>query len=302
MDLMRTFFLALNGMQYIKNLMRYYKDFCLVLCTWKGIGDVCIACAYFMQYNEKINKKTKLVICENGCAIAERFGISRENMILVPYKKIVCLDKVIHLTIFRHWINKWSEKKKILVTSPWYYSSYKLANIPGFSALDITKFGVYSGCNDWRPSYPHVKTESFINILSKPYIILNPFSNSNSVPAKIFEEISQRLQEKGYTVYTNLASKQKEIPGTLPLNVSIDELYLLSGEAECIISIRSGILDYIISNTKRIVSVYNDSFAYITPSFYSLEKWETGCEIFNHIYPNSVDIDEIVQEATGNAD
>ncbi|MCI8487693.1 MAG: hypothetical protein HFE36_03170 [Clostridia bacterium] len=293
---------AFKGIRLIRKLMRRNKNYLLILSNLNGIGDICIEMAYFPEYVKMAPNKAKFVVSKLNESLVEQFGVLKENFIMVLCEEIECMEIAMSVSYFKHWTDKWVRNKKIISGNPGYYVDSKLSRVPSISALDIMKFGVYNLSDDCKPCYPHVSSAVERTPLVKPYIIINPYSNSNAVPIELFHTISRKLISAGYHVYTNLAFGQTEIENTVPLNISIQELFLLANDAECIISIRSGVLDYVVSNTKRIICIYNESSAWVTSSFYSLEKWETDCEIFNHVYPNSIDINEIVKEAIGDAD
>ena len=112
-------------------------------------------------------------------------------------------------------------------------------------------------------------------------VVINPYSGSmNKFDTTFFSEISRRLQDKGYTVYTNVVGNQNVIEDTLRLECSIEEMYAICNKIPLVVSVRSGIIDFCISaKTKFFVLYFLDKFKGNGKGFYgqyTLLPWDTG--------------------------
>ena len=109
------------------------------------------------------------------------------------------------------------------------------------------------------------------------------------------------LKSKGLTVYCNVCGNQKIIKGTLPLSCSVQQLYAIVSRADIVISIRSGILDYIVSQCKKIIAIYEDEGFY---HFYSLDAWKAKAKIYEIRYKNDnqalTEIKAIIDDSSSN--
>ena len=111
--------------------------------------------------------------------------------------------------------------------------------------------------------------------------IINPYSNSMSCDSLYFEIIVDYLNKKGMTVYCNLVQGQKPIKGSIPLYCPIEELYSICKKIPLFISLRSGILDYLISTGIDMFVVYTnkgDLAEWISKHF-SLDEWNSNGNI-----------------------
>jgi hypothetical protein len=89
-------------------------------------------------------------------------------------------------------------------------------------------------------------------------VIINPYSNSLAgVGLKLFERIATILQERGYRVFTNTIGEQSALKGTERLDCKIDELFSICKQIPLFISVRSGVLDAIVSSDVNIFVVYD---------------------------------------------
>ena len=87
-------------------------------------------------------------------------------------------------------------------------------------------------------------------------IVLAPRSHALGFLGDAFwENLARKLSERGFIVYTNVGGKEKPVAGTQPLAVSFEELFYLAGEINCVISHRSGLLDYLVFSKARILAI-----------------------------------------------
>ena len=129
----------------------------------------------------------------------------------------------------------------------------------------------------------------------KNICILNPYSYSMFSPIPLFEKIAEKLKEAGFIIYTNVVKGQKEIRGTAPLNCSLQELYSIAKEIPFIVSLRSGILDYLIPSNINMFVVYDKwKISFIEDDDYTLNEWEPK-GVLQEVFSRTCSDDEIIQ-------
>ena len=111
--------------------------------------------------------------------------------------------------------------------------------------------------------------------------ILNPFSNSMEIDNELYwEEIAFYLLDKGFAVYTNVLKNQTPIKNTKPLDCNIFDLYnIVNQNKSLFISVRSGIVDFLIGSEAKFLVIYYLDENLILKSlrnFCNLTMWEQG--------------------------
>lgn len=113
--------------------------------------------------------------------------------------------------------------------------------------------------------------------------ILNPYSYSMCTPKSLFDELASELKRCNFIVYTNVVGEQKEIEGTIPLRCDLQELYSIAKEIPLIVSLRSGILDFLVPSKVNMFVIYGEwKLDYIQDIDYTMEEWNpqgTYCEV-----------------------
>ena len=109
-------------------------------------------------------------------------------------------------------------------------------------------------------------------------IVLNPFSPSCHLGKReisYLERVAQILQAKGYIVYTNVVQDRLPIKNTLELRCSLKEMLGIAEKIPFIVSIRSGLLDFIVKTNINMFVIYSEN-GVIRRDIYSLKDW--GCK------------------------
>ena len=88
-------------------------------------------------------------------------------------------------------------------------------------------------------------------------IILLPHANTfrKTLDKEFWFKLAQRLKEKNYIVYTNVAGDEKPIEDTEPLKISFAELYYITDKVKCFIGLRSGVFDFLAMTNAKILNV-----------------------------------------------
>lgn len=138
---------------------------------------------------------------------------------------------------------------------------------------------------------PSIEINSIENFEKKKQkiCILNPYSYSMYTPQPLFETLSNELKNKNYIVYTNVVHGQKEIQGTIPLECSLRELYSIAKQIPLIVSLRSGILDFLIPSGISMFVIYDKWKSDNTlDTDYTIEEWTPQgklCEVSTKSMP-----------------
>lgn len=106
--------------------------------------------------------------------------------------------------------------------------------------------------------------------------VISPYSFSMNCPIEKFKCVCDTLKSKGFAVYTNVVGTQLPISGTLPLKCSLDELFSIACEIPLFVSIRSGMLDFLIPSNVNMFVVYAkyDDDDDVIAKNYSLQEWK----------------------------
>jgi len=91
-------------------------------------------------------------------------------------------------------------------------------------------------------------------------ILLNAssFSTQSESVKKTLEACAQSLSNQGFHVFMNVVGDESPLPFTQPLRCSFEEFYLISLQTKCLISLRSGLLDFVASSSCPIVCLYDE--------------------------------------------
>lgn len=91
-------------------------------------------------------------------------------------------------------------------------------------------------------------------------ILLNAssFSTQSESVKKTLEVCARSLSDQGFHVFMNVVGDESPLPFTQPLRCSFEEFYLISLQTKCLISLRSGLLDFVASSSCPIVCLYDE--------------------------------------------
>lgn len=139
---------------------------------------------------------------------------------------------------------------------------------------------------------PVTVIENFEEIKHK-IVIINPYSNYLSDPnLLIYENLCDELSKKGFIVFTNVIKDQKPLKGSTPLNCSLQELYSIACSIPLIVSVRSGILDLLVTSDINMFVIYEDASKTVNQEFYyrfTLAAWQCSGKIKEVLIDNQSD-------------
>ena len=243
-----------------------------------AFGDFIYSLSFWENLRKKyINKKIVFVVSDKFKPIIENLEIQPDRIIYLTHNSIkhliiecLCLPpKEINIgdIAFKH---------DILYALAFACKKVKKDKNSGnrkllSQALDVEEKPI---------TFPRIKKLPITSILDfnknkKKICILNPYSTSMNFSLGLYENICQSLINRGYVVYTNIIGSQQTIKGSKPLSCSIYELYNIACEIPLIVSIRSGILDFIISSGINMFVLYEikSSQEEQIANHYTLSEW-----------------------------
>lgn len=228
----------------------------LLICPYKGIGDIYFIGSYFNAYveKEKWEKVTLLVVGGVCRRVAGMFGIdtvyslSQEDMdALVRY---VCFvgEKSAGARILNHNCSHSNLFTPFEVSGRISWGKLFLQGILGFE-------------NTPEAALPH--REKYYGdrpILPDRTVILSPYANTvNNVEMDMWNTLSARLKEGGFLVYTNSAGdSEPAVEGTQTIQFSLEEAVDVIETSGTFIGVRSGFCDVISSADADKIILYPD--------------------------------------------
>lgn len=267
----------------------------LIIIAVSGIGDTCYGLSFLNELKKLMKKKALLLTTEYTSFLGECYKSVDKTITLKPDEAsafISFFNKSKNIFIY----NKMSLKTGIVNCFPLTEKTYNLLNKKTMNYIEILSSSI-SESKQLLPEYPCVKKEIFAeDYFENPdrTIIINPSSNSLKFNSNdIFIKIINVLKTKGYSVYTNVVGTQKPLPNTMKLNCSSKELYFLSQQTKLFISIRSGIIDFCISNGGNYLILYDNTWNGNFNKAYTLHSWKTNSRICEF---NFKDTDEIIKK------
>lgn len=274
----------IKGCVTIGRIIKKNNNFKVFYVYGKGIGDVCIETAYLQPFMKSNKIHGKVIVRENLVNIAKQMQV--EDVMSIDDYTATCIEESMHNIHTKSFYYNLLRKEKIFILDPWFYADNYIRRIAGISATKVVKNVALNIHDDnYKKICPVVTYNE--NTIEGSFVIINPYSNSMNLDLNVWNDSINFLKNKGYSVYTNVTKTQKELPGTKRLEVTIEALYNLASKAELIISIRSGIIDYIISNSKNMIVVYE---GYNFRDFYSLDEWEDEINLKQIVDNGEIDV------------
>lgn len=271
--LFKTYYRRIFYKPYFKRQMKKYHDACLVYFPEEGIGDLCIAMANLNSFKEKINKKTILFLCDLNIikSVSSLYDYLGE-IEFIKVKKMNAIARALAHGKYWRWYEKYHGANKLIIVSPWAYVSAGMLYYRKLDCLSLLADTAYRLEGKCKIEFPNLKANE-IPATENKKILFNLFSNSMAAPIEIFLPIAEYFKSLGYEIYTNCKDEKSYcLSGTKPYICTIIELYQNAKQFEYIVSIRSGILDFLASSGVKQIVFYNGiNFA----NLYSMKMW--GC-------------------------
>lgn len=174
--------------------------------------------------------------------------------------------------------------------APWWQDNKNLDNLEcigkylyGLKELPEVEF------HGMQPS--EVKCIENFDKIADRVVLVNQFSNSctlTELQLEYFGKIIDFLSKRGYILYSNVVEEQLPMPGCKPLRCSLGELLGIAYKIPLILSVRSGILDFLVK-TDVDMFVLSSRNSLRCP----LKEWGRKgriCEFYNNETDNDTDL------------
>lgn len=274
------------GYEQYKLLRKSYGDeYVIWLNPAVSIGDIFLMGMYIEQYCEKKPECAFAFCSSTQEKIARAYGIpnvillgKQEMNNLLLYAQLMEFEKVniklLHTGVIHYKL--WS---RMLTRAgiPWVDHYRELFGLPGTALPKNHKRDVFHA-DEGRQQY---------NFIDKGQtVIIAPYTNTVASESILFwENLVQRLVQKGYRVYTNVAGDETPIKNTEALRIPIQDVQAVVEKAGYFIGMRSGICDILINADCTKIVLYSDQvFDYISVyEFYRLDQLNADGNIVEYI-------------------
>lgn len=185
-------------------------------------------------------------------------------------------------------LSQYCLNRGIVNANPWLYR--KMRESENSDAFIQLRTNIFHIPVDSAISYPKVQQQSIEAItnfgeIKEKIVIVNPYSNSmNAASRARFQQIANYLDEQGYVIFTNVVDNQMALENTIPLRCSLEELYSICKSIHAFVSVRSGIVDFLVGTDVNLFILY-DGAQYNIFRMYHVSSWKrTG--VVKEIYIN----------------
>ena len=268
------------------------NEICLVLSD--SVGDNVYGLAYLDALHEFYPQKKILVIgYERYRTLLESYP-QIDRLILIPdktnqgerLKGLITHPKLVERAF----------SQGMIITTPYWHKRLRdaqnldclyqfrndILSLPG--EPDITYHRITKGTVSSIHDFDKIKDK---------VVIINPYSKSTPRTMQLYEFFCRALIERNYYVFTNVIGNQKSVRGSEPLRCSIYELYSIAYDIPLVVSVRSGILDFLVTSNVNMFAVYeiHNAVTEYHSKAYSLNSWKCGGKIEEVCIRKPSDID-----------
>ena len=239
-----------------------------------GIGDICYELSYIDMYKKRIDKKLRVIAAKKRMNYFVFYpSIDTISRISEKLERLLLFDDIRFLK--KYAFIKDVSHSRVKGNEPTLQKMSLFYDVPS----NVITFPTIQSCDEIFPVYNSV----LVNYRSNYY-------NSKKISVFI-DKIVSCLLEKNITVYvnTNDISDVERFKGSvnqifLPLSNMLYSAHLFLA----IVSIRTGLLDFIVNSKSNIYSLYsNDSKGKLLLSKFSLLDWRGNSNITEVIVDNA---------------
>ena len=248
--------------------------FFYLLSSRDGMGDEYKQLTRLSSYKKYNQKNTKVIVSEKSKDLLDLFsyeGIVLSNEHIASLRMYIRITQKFDSSILL--IGDWTGINRC--TPPLDPVSGRPANdSPSWieHPLKIPPCTIYDSIN--YPNYPVSinKNEILNSVLINPYakFLYGSRPHLKKIFIEILSEVSLRLSNLGYKVYTNTPDLKNQPPliHTNPLCVSIRDLVAICRDFKYIVSVRTGFADVLILTDCNLGVITDDSFDILEPIAY----------------------------------
>lgn len=259
----------------------------LILCPYKGIGDIYFIGAYLHEYCRRNNiDNYRLAVVGGACKrVAEMFGI--ENVAIVSQRE---MDRIVKYISF---VGIESFNVKILNHNYSHYNILSPFEVNGRLSwgkmfhYGIMGFESAASLIALKPNNRKVNMAEYNGLVKDKTVIFAPYANTvSNVDASLWEELAVKFKASGYEVFTNsVGESEPVINGTNPISAPLEDMAEIVEYAGIFIGIRSGICDLVAGTMAKKIILYPDR----SSEFFKIEDMGIG-ENVNEIYLHKYEI------------
>jgi len=225
-------------------------------------GDTYVFCSYMEIFKQKYGGKITVIVKESQISIPKMFP---------AIDRIISFKKLPSYLFGSLTLNSIPSKGKLVFGYPYGYVRIiaydKLNNFYSpFEMLFEMQLNLDNAATRSLPiieldtKYKALKKLNFISEAKKS-IIISPYSYSlQNLEESFWIDLSNKLNELGYLVITNISKSEKPIPNTVGLNVDFDEIIPIVEKIGIVIGMRSGFFDIISSSSCVKIILYPKLF------------------------------------------
>ena len=275
-------FVVFIGRIIVLHFKRVYKNDIIFFAT-SGIGDICYAFAFIDEIKRKNNKEITVITRKGTVDVVRAYdAIDRVVVLNRLSERIIKILLVAPQKYYPNLFNNGVNESPLFSCNQWFLYSSNIMRIAN-DYIEVQRKLIYNLDEDARISYPNV-SKHLEEGLKKIYggsVIINAESNSLSIKGLdlYLEKIIAFCNANQITVFTNVIQGKEPLAGTLPLACTVEELYNIGQIAGVVVSIRSGILDFLIGNGGRYLAFYNNEWNNLWFKAYSLKAWKSNSRI-----------------------
>ncbi len=268
---------------YINNDLKLDNSVYYYYCC-AGLGDTMITLSIRKNLEKKLGKKIVFVLKKTHAIVAKMYD--DKNYIIIKDKE---MQEAIEKKIFKDVV-----PGKIYAAHPCMHSELWNYFQPIYDQVSTQRFlpWLYGFFNiDDIDTFNEPKYYPSINIgLKEKYdkfdsidniVMISPEATSMlPMPDYFWEELVDDLNNKGYTVVSNVIKKENTVKGSKYINLTAEEAVILGLNCKAVYSVRSGLCDLLFDKGKNLHVYYPTYSSYF---IYSL----------NYMFKRT-DIDEVV--------
>lgn len=268
------------------------KSETLILCPYKGIGDIYFIGAYLHEYcrQNKIDNY-RLAVVGGACKrVAQMFDI--ENITIVSQRE---MDRIIKYISF---VGVGEFNVKILNHNYSHYNILSPFEVNGrVSWGKMFLYGVMEFDDNYcltalKPKNRKVNISDYSELVKDKTVIFAPYANTvSNIDIELWEELAVKLKASGYKVLTNsIGDTEPVIDGTIGISAPLEDMAEIVEYAGTFIGIRSGMCDLVAGTRAKKIILYPDR----SSEFFKMEDMGIG-ENVNEIYLHKYEINRLNQ-------
>lgn len=263
-----------RGMQHIGQERKKYPGCYRIYCPFSALGDVYYMMAYLPYFLARRNISNYVVFTVGGACkdVAEMFG-ARHTEALSQEEMDESIQAVLYTRDRDAFIPHQDRPYVVNLSKALYVKKISLE-----SAYKCGVFGLDADCTPCKP----IKLQRFTipkQMVCGKSVIISPYAKSvTNIPLDYWKQVIKYYRDKKYPVFTNAVKGEETLPGTLRLEVSLNQMQSAAEQAGTFIGLRSGLCDVIRAASCKKIALYPDCYYSDTrwkmKEIYHLDGWQ----------------------------